>query len=78
MTYNIIFFICVGDSVVGYKLFVQLVLKHHPIIVLNCKHSFNELKKSYMNNPQIGLSLLWCINQAMYKDFDMALRGKYN
>lgn len=64
-----------GLSALGHKLYLQYIAMNYPKIANTNVGKHCELRNSYQNRQNIGLSILWSLGQCGIKDFDAGLKG---
>ncbi|KAJ8958641.1 hypothetical protein NQ318_016366 [Aromia moschata] len=62
-----------GLPALGYKFFLQFIATSEPKLVIASMHKHVNLRNSYQNRPNIGLSILWAIGQARVNDLHCGL-----
>ncbi|XP_035825960.1 transmembrane protein 214-B [Aplysia californica] len=62
------------QSILGYKIFLQLLAHHKPDIALGKIHQYLELLKTHQNRPANCLSVLWAVGQCGVKNFKCGLK----
>ncbi|XP_056635637.1 transmembrane protein 214 [Diorhabda sublineata] len=62
-----------GLPATGYKIFLQYISLQEPTLVMTSIQKHVNLRNSYQNRPNIGLSILWGISHVGYKNFSSGL-----
>ncbi|KAL3869193.1 hypothetical protein ACJMK2_041904 [Sinanodonta woodiana] len=63
-----------GQASYGYRIFLQLLAKTNPGVVLSKMQQYKELVKSTQNQPKRCLSILWAVGQVGIADLRAGLR----
>lgn len=66
-----------GLSALGHKFYLQYIATNFPKIATTNVSKHCELRNSYQNRQNIGLSILWSLGQCGIKDFNAGLKGAY-
>ncbi|GAB1605494.1 transmembrane protein 214-B-like [Argonauta hians] len=63
-----------GLSTYGYRIFIQLLAREEPDLVISKLPMYMELLKSHQNRPLRCSAILWALGQAGFKDLSTGLR----
>ncbi|XP_053395590.1 transmembrane protein 214-B-like [Mercenaria mercenaria] len=63
-----------GNSTYGYKIFLQLLVRGSPDIVLSKLQQYKEIVRSVQNRPERCMSVMWALGQVGYPSLRAGIR----